>query len=184
MTENDMTGRGVTVTDTTGTGVTGTDTAGADVTGTDMTRREGSRDPLATHPNTVLALAYHEAVSRGAVGDELAGFFHEDVVHQELPNALFPAGAVRDLGALREAAARGQERLSRQSFDVLNVVASDGQVALEVLWTGTLAVPLGNLPAGHVMRAHIATFLEFRDGRIVAQRNYDCYEPLDPARTP
>lgn len=174
MTENGMTGRGMTVTDTTG----------ADVTGTDMTRREGDRDPLATHPNTVLALAYHEAVSRGAVGDELAGFFHEDVVHQELPNALFPAGAVRDLGALREAAARGQERLRRQSFDVLNAVASDGQVALEVLWTGTLAVPLGNLPAGHVMRAHIATFLEFRDGRIVAQRNYDCYEPLDPARTP
>ncbi|MGW4674915.1 nuclear transport factor 2 family protein [Streptomyces sp. NPDC004324] len=167
--------------------MTGTDAAGSGVTGTDvprtdMTRTAGNRDPLATHPNTALALAYHEAVSRGAVGDELAGFLHEDVVHQELPNALFPAGAVRDLGALREAAARGQERLSRQSFDVLNAVASDHQVALEVLWTGTLAVPLGNLPAGHVMRAHIATFLEFRDGRIVAQRNYDCYEPLDPAR--
>jgi ketosteroid isomerase-like protein len=28
------------------------------------------------------------------------------------------------------------------------------------------------------MRAHIAAFLEFRDGRIVAQRNYDCYEPF------
>jgi ketosteroid isomerase-like protein len=28
------------------------------------------------------------------------------------------------------------------------------------------------------MRAHIAAFLEFRDGKIVAQRNYDCYEPF------
>ncbi|WP_393074421.1 nuclear transport factor 2 family protein [Streptomyces sp. LN704] len=141
-------------------------------------------NPLAIHPNTVLALAYHEAVSRGAVGDELARFFHADVVLRELPNALFPEGAVRDLDALREAAARGQERLSRQSFDVLNAVASQDQVALEVLWTGTLAAPLGNLPAGHVMRAHIATFLDFRDGLIVAQRNYDCYEPLNPSGAP
>lgn len=31
-------------------------------------------------------------------------------------------------------------------------------------------------PAGHVPRAHIAPFLEFRDGRITAQRNCDCYE--------
>jgi len=31
------------------------------------------------------------------------------------------------------------------------------------------------------LRAHIAAFLEFRDGRIIAQRNYDCYELLTPA---
>jgi ketosteroid isomerase-like protein len=30
---------------------------------------------------------------------------------------------------------------------------------------------------GDVMRAHFATFIEFRDGKIVAQRNYDCFEP-------
>jgi ketosteroid isomerase-like protein len=33
-----------------------------------------------------------------------------------------------------------------------------------------------------VLRAHLGVFLEFRDGRIVAQRNYDCYERLTPAR--
>lgn len=50
-------------------------------------------------------------------------------------------------------------------------------VALEVLWIGKLAVPLGNLQAGSEMRAHSAMFLEFRDGKIVDQRNYDCFEP-------
>lgn len=49
-------------------------------------------------------------------------------------------------------------------------------MALEVVWTGTLARPFGTLPAGHVPHAHIAPFLEFRDGRITAQRNCDCYE--------
>jgi hypothetical protein len=27
-----------------------------------------------------------------------------------------------------------------------------------------------------MLRAHFALFLEFRDGRIVRQRNYDCFE--------
>lgn len=50
-------------------------------------------------------------------------------------------------------------------------------VALEVLWTGTLAVAFGTIPESGQMRAHFAMFLEFRDGKIVAQRNYDCFEP-------
>ncbi len=56
-------------------------------------------------------------------------------------------------------------------------MAGANVVALEVLWTGTLAVALGTLPVGGQMRAHFAMFLEFRDGKIVAQRNYDCFEP-------
>lgn len=40
-----------------------------------------------------------------------------------------------------------------------------------------LAVPLGTLKGGSEMRAHFATLLEFRDGKIVAQRNYDCFDP-------
>ncbi|MEU5049278.1 hypothetical protein [Streptomyces sp. NPDC021096] len=63
-------------------------------------------------------------------------------------------------------------------------MAVGDQVALEVTWTGTLAVPLGDLPAGHVLRAHIAVFLEFREGKIRAQRNYDCYERLGGAEGP
>jgi ketosteroid isomerase-like protein len=51
-------------------------------------------------------------------------------------------------------------------------------VALEVRWSGTLAVPVGSFPAGGEMRARFAVFLDFRDGKIVAQRNYDCFEPF------
>jgi ketosteroid isomerase-like protein len=50
-------------------------------------------------------------------------------------------------------------------------------VALEVQWSGTLAIALGSLPAGGEMRARFAVFLEFRGDRIARQRNYDCFDP-------
>ncbi|MFC9844564.1 nuclear transport factor 2 family protein [Streptomyces sp. NPDC060223] len=136
--------------------------------------------PFQQHPDIDTAIRYHEAVSRFAAGPELAAFFHEDAVHHELPNVLFPDGASRSVGELTTAAEAGRKRLSEQKFEVINAVAAGGQVALEVVWTGTLAVPLGELPAGYTIRAHIATFLDFRDGKIAGQRNYDCYERLGP----
>ncbi|QPP07710.1 ester cyclase [Streptomyces bathyalis] len=129
-------------------------------------------------PNVRTALRYHEAVARLAAPEELKQFLHPDMVHAQLPNALFPAGVDRDLTESLAAYAQARTLLTGQHYEVINAVASGDQVALEVKWSGTLAVPFGNLPAGHVMRAHIAAFLEFRDGKIIAQRNYDCYEPL------
>jgi ketosteroid isomerase-like protein len=118
------------------------------------------------------------APSTSLTGDALAAYFTPDAVHRELPNLLFPQGMTRDVAGLEEAAEAGQGKMASQTYEVRNAVEAGDTVALEVLWTGTLAVDLGTLPAGHVMRAHIATFLDFRDGRIAGQRNYDCYEPL------
>lgn len=59
-----------------------------------------------------------------------------------------------------------------------NAVASGNAVALEVDWSATLRVPVGSLAAGDTMRASFGVFLEYRDGKICAQRNYDCFEPF------
>ena len=56
-------------------------------------------------------------------------------------------------------------------------VADGDRVSVEVLWTGTLALAFGSLAVGSQMRAHSAMFFQFRDGKIVSQRNYDCFEP-------
>jgi hypothetical protein len=66
--------------------------------------------------------------------------------------------------------------MSSQSYEIRNALATDDQVALEIDWTGTLAVPFPSIPVGGKMRAHFAAFLQFKDGKIVSQRNYDCYE--------
>ncbi len=67
--------------------------------------------------------------------------------------------------------------MSAQRYELLHAVTSGDDVALEVRWTGTLAVPVGGLPTDGEMRARFAVFLEFRDGRIRRQRNYDCFDP-------
>lgn len=127
--------------------------------------------------NLAIARSYLEAIGRGATGDELAAFFTEDVVQEELPNRLVPGGARRGLAEILEGAERGQHVMRRQRFELLHAVEDGDHVALEVQWTGTLAVPLATLPAGAEMRARFAVFLEFSACRIRRQRNYDCFDP-------
>ena len=129
------------------------------------------------HPNLDTARRYLDAIERGVDAAALAEFFAPDVLQEEFPNRLVPTGARRDLDGLLAAAERGKQVVSAQRFEVRNAVAAGDRVALEVRWTGTLAVAIGTLPAGGTMRAHFAVFLDFRDGKIAAQRNYDCFDP-------
>jgi ketosteroid isomerase-like protein len=123
-----------------------------------------------------LVRAYLEAIAAGATGDTLAAFLHPDVEQIEFPNRLVAGGATRDLAAILAAAERGQAVVRRQSFSVAAVLAEAERAAVEARWEAELAVPVGSLAAGDIMRAHFAMFFEFRDGRIWRQRNYDCFE--------
>jgi ketosteroid isomerase-like protein len=112
--------------------------------------------------------------------DELSAeaFFAPDVVQREFPNRLVPSGATRDLAALREASHRGKKAVTQQHYEITNAVEQGDQLALEVEWTAKLNLPVGNLPAGGVLRAHFGVFFRFRDGLIVTQHNYDCFDPF------
>jgi ketosteroid isomerase-like protein len=105
-------------------------------------------------------------------------FFAPEIVQQEFPNRLVPNGATRTLEQLKEAALRGSKAVSGQRYELLNAFASGDQVAAEVQWSATLNVPIGNIAAGGQMRARFAIILEFRAGKIVRQRNYDCFDPF------
>jgi len=118
------------------------------------------------------------AIEAGAVGDDLAAFFSPDVEQIEFPNRLVPTGARRGRSEMLEGALRGQKVLCEQRYQVERAFADGNAVVLEVLWVGTLAVDRGSIPAGHEMRAHFAVVLELSDGRITAQRNYDCFDPF------
>lgn len=104
-------------------------------------------------------------------------FFSPDVIQQEFPNRLVPGGATRDRAALLEAAERGKRAMRSEHYEIVRGIEQGDEVALEVIWTGTLAVSFGSLPVGGTMRAHFGVFLTFRDGLIISQRNYDCFDP-------
>lgn len=129
---------------------------------------------MSEHPNIVTALRLFRALEQG-VTDGLCEFYAADVLHKEFPNRLLPAGASRNLAEVIEGAKRGKQIMTTQIFDVHSTIASGDVVAIELTWTGQLAIPFGLLKTGDQLMAHIAIFMEFKDGKIAEQRNYDCF---------
>ena len=127
------------------------------------------------HPLVAYALDYIQALEEGATGDRLAAFFTPDVVQEEFPNALNPTGAQRDLAALLASAERGRQLMASQSYEVLNILVGDSTVVLEIHWRGTLADDHESDAAGAQIQARFAVFLDYQNGRIARQRNYDCF---------
>lgn len=126
--------------------------------------------------NLEIARRYLQALERGETGAALKEFLSPDVVLEEFPNLLTPLCKKRDLAAALDGAERGKKVMSRQMYKIKQEIADNDRLALEVEWVGTLAVPYRSIPAGGQMKAFFAVFLEFREGKIIRQRNYDCFE--------
>lgn len=124
------------------------------------------------------ARAYVAAVEGGAVGDDLAAFYHPDVVQYEFPNRLMPNGAQRELADILRGAESGTKLMDRQIYDIHTVTELGDRVILEYTWTGYPRTPVGTVRPGEAMRARICQVIEYEDGLIIRQRNYDCFEPF------
>lgn len=127
--------------------------------------------------NLATARAYLKALEEGRPGDAQA-LFDPDIVQVEHPNRLKPDGETRRAAKLASDGQQGLKILERQSYEVLNAVAEGDRVALEVRWTGVLAIPLRDLKPGDTMTCFSGIFLDFRNGKIVGQRNHDCFPPF------
>jgi ketosteroid isomerase-like protein len=131
-------------------------------------------DPVA-QPAVELAVRFVRAVESGAGG---ADFLTDDAVEEELPNRIFPGGAVRDVAAMRAGMEKGKKLFKYQRYDLRRALGDRDTAVLELDWSGELAVPVGSLKAGDVMRATCAFFFEVKDGRIARLRHYDAFEPF------
>lgn len=119
---------------------------------------------------------YLKSIEKGDFGP-IADLFSPDATVEQLPNRIYPKGLHTGVARMAEAFEKGRKLLSSQSYEIKNAVVDGDRVSTEVLWTGTLAIAFGTLSAGSQMRAHSAMFFEFQSGKIIAQRNYDCFEP-------
>ena len=120
------------------------------------------------------------SIERGDTGAALGRHFHPDAQQREFPSLISPMGGVRGLDDMLAASERGAGLLAWQRYDVQTAAVDGDLVVLQLTWTAALAVPLRDLPEGHVLVAHVAMFLRFRDGLVIEQNSYDCYEPLVP----
>jgi ketosteroid isomerase-like protein len=124
-----------------------------------------------------LSKRYFRALEEGDRA-ALEEVLHPAISQEELPNRLRPQGGQADRAAMLTAFERGKSVVRQQRYDIETALVEGDRIALQVLWTATLNVAIGSLAAGDTMRAHFAVFLEVQGGRIVSQRNYDCFDPF------
>ena len=127
--------------------------------------------------NSDLVRAYLAAVERFDV-DAVGALLDPAMEQREMPNLLYATGQTRNRAKMLEDLPKGLRVLRSQRYEIGSLTAGGDRVVVEARWEGVLAVPLGRLQAGDSMVAHIAMVFECRGGRIVGQRNYDCYEPF------
>jgi len=125
-----------------------------------------------------IANQFIKTLEHRSSAEEVLQFYHPDIRQTEFPNTLTKNRTVRKLNDLKEAAENGKKVLLKEEYEVINSYCFENTVILEAVWTGTLAVAMGNTPAGGQMKAYFAQFYEFKDGKIIKQRNYDCFEPF------
>jgi ketosteroid isomerase-like protein len=120
----------------------------------------------------------YAAISSNASNDELAAFFHRDAEQVEYPSLMRPEGHRRHLAEMTAGAELGRQLIESQGYDVHTVIEDGDEVAVQLTWTATTALEVGGLAAGSRLVAHVAAFYVFRDGLVLRQSSYDCYEPL------
>lgn len=132
-------------------------------------------------PREQLVRSLLGAITERAPAGTIAAYWHPDAEQVELPSLLRPAGHRRPLAELLEGYAAGLALLAEQAYEVLGSIDDGERLALQLRWTATTAVDAGPVAAGTGLVAHVAAFYEFRDGLILRQTTYDCYEPLPQA---
>lgn len=125
-----------------------------------------------------IARDYINAVQNRKSMEDVLPFFHPDIEQTEYPNDLSPSLTTRNLDQLRDASEKGKNVLKREEYAIKAAFQYKNTVILEIVWTGTVAIQIGKIPPGGQMTAYFAQFFEFESGKIIKQRNYDCFEPF------
>ncbi|MGE4232604.1 MAG: nuclear transport factor 2 family protein [Bacteriovoracia bacterium] len=99
-------------------------------------------------------------------------------VQVEYPNILNREGQKSNFSEILQRVALGKKMLSKQAYKVVNFIEQGNQVVVEAEWSGTMAIDAGVLKAGSQMKAMFCFVCEFKEEKIVSQRNYDCFFPF------
>ena len=107
-----------------------------------------------------------------------AEVLHPDIEQIEYPNRITPHTKVRNFEMLLEGMVAGSQLLRSQTYEIQNTIESTDSIVVEVIWNGTVNKALGPFKENQVVVAIFCVVLEFKNGLIYKQRNYDCFEPF------
>jgi ketosteroid isomerase-like protein len=110
--------------------------------------------------------------------EQLRTLLSPDLRVTEHPNLVTPKGATRGLEGTVAGFNAGKALLSRQVFDVHEVLVLGNRAAVRATWRGVIAVDAGPYRAGQELVAHVAAVVALENGLIVEHETYDCYEPI------
>jgi hypothetical protein len=131
---------------------------------------------IMSNNNLELAIRFIEVIGEGKSGKELNEFYDESALQIEYPNLLTKRIIKRNLSEIKDASISGKKVISNQKYEIVKSFSIEDTVIIEAIWSGKLSIPLGKLNAGDELKAYFAQFFEFKDNKIVKQRNYDCFE--------
>ncbi len=130
--------------------------------------------------NLATVRAYLKAIERFDL-ESAAALLDPEIIQTEYPNKLYANGQVRRREDMLRDLPKGRQVLRSQAYPIETILASEDRVVVETRWQGVLNVPLGRLQPGDSMVAHICMVFTLAGGKIVAQKNYDCYEDFSAA---
>jgi predicted ester cyclase len=110
--------------------------------------------------------------------EDVKSFLHAEIVWQEMPNSFAPTGRRSDYEAILATWEKGREFLPQQEYTLRRLIVSGDTAVLQISWRGKVSKALAGLPPGTELSGQIATFLEFREGKIISQIDYPCYDPI------
>lgn len=110
--------------------------------------------------------------------DALKSLLDANVEFVEYPNAINPKGQVRKLEQALKGLEMGRKILAWQKYAVNEILEGVDRLFVEANWSGQVAADVGPLKKDQRLTAHCAMRFDFKDGKIIRQVNYDCYEPF------
>ena len=128
-------------------------------------------------PNSPIELTrrLYAVLEAGAL-HELDELFSPDATTVERPNLVRPLGATLTRAEILAGARSGASVMVRQRYDVHSEIRDGDLAIVRLTWTGEVGRDIGPFREGHVLTAHIAQFVETRDGRITKIETFDCFE--------
>ena len=108
--------------------------------------------------------------------NEYEQIYDNDIKTIDYPNLVSPKGQMRTLEELFSGMENGKKILNWQKFEINTYNELNEKLVVESKWKGEVALDIGKLKKGQILIANICTIFEFKDGKIIQQTNYDCYE--------